>query len=125
VLAAEIVACCWVLVRTVVQRLALLRLRSAALHALADAGRRNHILVLGPMPRAPALLLLSTICCSLQILLVFYQYYIDYGMMGRRQGWQYPQMLAKHLAPRLGWSVASVVTVGQVGRPCRGAGRGG
>ena len=70
-----------------------------------------------------SLLLLSTPCsppAPPQIFLVFYQYYIDWGMMGRRQGWQYPQMLAKHLAPRIGWSMAGMVTVGQVGGPCRG-----
>lgn len=41
-------------------------------------------------------------------------YHIDSKMMGRGAGWQYPHMLAKHNAGRLGVAPATVIVVGQV-----------
>lgn len=51
---------------------------------------------------------------SPQCTLIFYMYHVDANMMGRNAGKQYPHMLAKHYAGRLGLSGATLVLLGQV-----------
>ncbi|PRW59175.1 jagunal-like protein 1 [Chlorella sorokiniana] len=43
--------------------------------------------------------------------LIFYMYHIDANMMGRTAGKQYPQMLGKHCAGRLGLPAATLVLI--------------
>jgi hypothetical protein len=49
-----------------------------------------------------------------QVIIIFYMYHVDMKMMGRGAGWQYPQMLAKHFAGRLGLSAATVISIAEV-----------
>ncbi|KAL4434165.1 hypothetical protein ABPG75_000606 [Micractinium tetrahymenae] len=56
---------------------------------------------------------LASMLLTAEIVLVFYMYHVDANMMGRGAGKQYPQMLARHYAPRLGLPAATVVLAAQ------------
>ena len=89
-----------------------MQLDTSILHLLGHCDcRAQHACTAQPVPPAVLPVVPPAV---LQCFLIFYMYYIDEHMMGRKDNWQYPHMLAKHYAGRLGLSAAAVVTAAQV-----------